>query len=167
MPKYPKMQKFKSNKIPKGLSAATFHKGHPLAMPSLLECAVGIRAYYKGTSLPAPCSKEREAEFFATIKEGGRKQIEAYLHDGESLSNTIAILKGQLDQMEAGLCKHQGSNVGVRMYVEDMYRWCAAAVEGVLTGKEATIMWWMNIASLLELKVIENDDMNGWLGISC
>jgi hypothetical protein len=116
--KYPKMHKFKSTEIPKGLSAAAFHKGHPLAMPSLLECAKGIRAYYKGTSLSAPCSFEREAEFFATVKEGGRKQIEAFLRNGESLSSTIAILTGQLDLMEAGLCKHQGSNVGVRMYIE-------------------------------------------------
>ena len=158
MPKYPEMRKFKSTKVPKGLSAAAMAKGHPNAMPSLLECAMGMRAYYKGTSLPAPCSFEWEAEFFATVKEGGHKQIEAYLRDGESLPSTIAILKGQLDLMAAGLCKHEKSNVGVRIYVKDMYRMCAKAVEGVMTGKD--------IASLLELKVIENDEMNGWFGIS-
>ena len=166
MPKYPKMQKFKSTEIPKGLSAAAFHKGHPLAMPSLLECAMGIRAFYKGTSLSAPCGKERQAEFFAAVKESGHKRIEAFLRDGESLPSTIAILTGQLDLMEEGLRKYEGRDAGERMYLEDMYRWCAKAVEGVMTGKEATIMWWMSIASLLELKVIENDEMNGWLDMN-
>ena len=123
-----------------------------------------LRAFYNGTSIQAPVVPAKMDAFFNNIVTAGERMIIAFLREGNSLAEVKAILKDQMDLMEDGLCrtedKSQTWNVG------DQSAWMAAATAGTEMeddGDHNVVLWFINIASLLRLKVIEHDDNNGWL----
>ena len=121
------------------------------------------RAYYKGSSLP--CLKEDETKFLQTAIKLGHDQIANMLRSKQTLKNIIALLTEQMDRLEEGLRmmeKKNGKKWQAMSYSEWM-KYLSDASLGCLTGDQFMCCWWINIASLLELKAIENDEMNGWL----
>jgi hypothetical protein len=140
-----------------------------LSLDELLEAFSCLRGYYKGTSLVAPVKPGTEKKFQAHIAQLGQKQIVNFLKEGLSLKATGELLKRQLDVLEEGLFReHHRFPPGV----SDTYQqnlWIEAAAEGLknydgskMSGEEATSIWFINIASLLKLNVIKDDDDNGW-----
>jgi hypothetical protein len=128
---------------------------------------LGLRAFYKGTSLQAPVIKSAERDFYEVVIKEGEAQIVSFLREGNSLSQVKAILKGQMDLMEDGLYRTQNAfEVGKEC---DQDAWMAMATAGTEMegpGHTNVIIWFMNIAALLKLGVIANDDNNGWWKMS-
>lgn len=123
-----------------------------------------LRIYYKGTSLEAPVAASGNTKFLHLIKEQTNPFIAGFLRRGHSMAETKAILKGQADLMEAGLCRTE--NQSKRWQEGDQSAWMEAALKGTemeCDGTEGVLKWFLTISSLLKLGVIENDEMNGWL----
>ena len=123
-----------------------------------------LRAFYKGTSLQAPVEPERVDEFHTHIVETAHRQIEKFLRDGMPLDTIKALYKGQMDVIEDGLCRTQKAED--IWTAGDQSAWMEAATAGTEMegdGDLNTILWFVNLAALLELKVVENDNDNGWL----
>lgn len=133
-------------------------------MSATINEIIGFRAFYNGTSLQAPVVPAKMDAFFKHIVAAGAVQIEKFLRAGISLAEIKAILKGQMDLMEDGLFRTQKEeDIGK---VGDQSAWMAAATAGTEMEDDGDLnvfLWFINIASLLKLKVIENDDNNGWL----
>jgi hypothetical protein len=133
-------------------------------MSATINEIIGFRAFYNGTSLQAPVAPAKMDAFFKNIVTAGESLIISFLRDGKSLAEVKAILKGQMDLMEDGLCRTQKeADIGK---VGDQSAWMAAATAGTEMdgdGDLNVILWFINIACLLKLKVIENDNNNGWL----
>ena len=131
-------------------------------MTSMFE-TMKARAYYKGTSLECPI--DNQDKYMTLIIEKGHSQIEKFLRAGETMDNTIKCLTEQLDTMEEGLCyaeKKSGVKWATYSSKNEYMLYLKNASYGALEGDEFLACWWVNIASLLELKVIKNDEMNGW-----
>jgi hypothetical protein len=123
-----------------------------------------LRAFYKGTSLQAPVEPERVDEFHKHIVETAQRQIEKFLRDGMPLATIKALYKDQMDLMEDGLCRTQKAED--IWTAGDQSAWMEAATAGTEMegdGDLNTILWFVNTAALLKLKVVENDNDNGWL----
>ena len=124
----------------------------------------GLRAYYKGTSLQALIQPEQHAEFMTAIKNAANKWIRVGLEQGQSLSQIGAFHKAQMDAMEDGLCRTQAAFPPGFHAADEQTAWCDAAFADLdIKGAAGAVIWFTNIALLLKLKVIENDDSNGWL----
>jgi hypothetical protein len=93
-----------------------------------------------------------------------------FLKAGFKLKEIGELLKAQLDLLEEGLRRESHRFPPGLSDTDQQSLWVEAAVGGsfttelgtVITGKEATASWFINIASLLKLKVIKDDEMNGW-----
>lgn len=123
-----------------------------------------LRAFYKGTSIQAPIAPERLDAFHKHILETAHNQIEKFLRDGMPLAVLKALYKDQMDLMEDGLCRTQ--NAEDIWTTGDQSAWMEAATAGTELegdGDLNTILWFVNTAALLKLKMIENDNDNGWL----
>ena len=127
-----------------------------------VKTCLGLRAYYKGTSLHAPVPSNREEEFHKCIITTGEDLIASELREGKTLSEIKANIKGQMDLMEDGLRRTFPMVLGKG----DEFEWMAKATNGTRLGRNDSlrniIRWFMNIAALLKLKVIDNDNNNGW-----
>ena len=116
-----------------------------------------FRAFYKGTSLETFVIPEKIDAFYKAIVKNVETQIRRFLEQGMSLAEIGAIIKEQLDMMEETLCT-TCPGVG-----EDQNAWLEKATEGMkVSGDQLLVAWFLCVATLLKLKVIENDDMNGW-----
>lgn len=125
----------------------------------------GTRAFYKGTSIQCPYIDDEM--FMKTIIAGANEQILESLKCGESLTELKAYYLDQMNSIEKALCDYHGIYHGVDdvMKGEAVWDWLdeIGKMSGFnVTGRWVLIMWFMNIAALLKLKVIENDDKNGW-----
>lgn len=124
----------------------------------------GLRAYYKGTSLQALVQPEQHADFMTAIKNAANDWIRHGLQQGMSLAQIGAFHKAQLDAMEDGLCRTQAAFPPGLSTGDAQDAWCDAAFADLdMKGAAGAIIWFVNIALLLRLKIIENDDNNGWL----
>jgi len=85
---------------------------------------------------------------------------------GDSLNTQKALYLKQINSIEKALCDYQGIHgVGGVMKDDAVWEWLdeIGKMSGLnVIGKTVLITWFMNIAALLKLKVIENDDKNGW-----
>jgi hypothetical protein len=139
------------------------------SLDQFLTALSGLRGYYKGTSLMAPIEPGTEKKFLAQITHLGQKQILDFLKEGFSLKETGDLLKAQLDVLEEGLCRESHRFPPGMSDTWKQNQWAEAAAAGLrhdggakMSGKDATAMWFFNIASLLKLKRIKDDAMNGW-----
>ena len=123
-----------------------------------------LRAFWNGTSIQAPVAPERLDAFYQRITETAQAQIEKFLRDGMPLAVIKALYKRQMDVMEAGLCRTEDKS---KAWMEgDQSAWMEAATAGTEMegdGDLNCILWFVNTAACLKLKVIENDNNNGWL----
>ena len=126
-----------------------------------------FRAFYKGTSLQAPVYPNKLELFIKTIIEKGEGQILSFMRNGHSISEIKDILTEQMDIMEDGLCRTQDKSLCWKESGSDIQKdWLAKAAAEIKMDGDADFflaLWFMNIAALLKLKVIENDNENGWL----
>jgi hypothetical protein len=127
------------------------------------------RAYYKGTFLAFPTDKPDE--FIKTVEQQAHLLITKELRRGNSLAQIKEWHKGDIDKMENRLCELQRSgkypSTGT---TETHLAWADEAGRGIWSepgdiepSGYATGNWFLTVAILLKLKVIENDEMNGWL----
>ena len=123
-----------------------------------------LRAFWNGTSIQAPVAPHKTEAFFKTITQTAHAQIEKFLRDGMPLDAIKALYKGQMDVMESGLCRTEDKT---KIWMAgDQSAWMEAATAGTEMegdGDLNCILWFINTAACLKLKVIENDDNNGWL----
>jgi hypothetical protein len=142
-----------------------------LSVNELLAAFSGLRGYYKGTSLIAPIEPGTEKKFLAQITQMGQRQIVNFIRaEGLSLNQIGDVLKAQLDVLEDGLCRESHRFPPGMSDTWTQNLWAEAAAAGLrehdgtkMSGKAATAMWFINIASLLKLKRIKDDAMNGWV----
>jgi hypothetical protein len=118
--------------------------------------ATTLFAYYKGT-----CISQISSNNIDKLKKNLTKQIETGLRIGVSLQEQINDYKTQLDHIEKIWYESElkygndKSSKNLRIdYIVNNYGYNIDTI---------TSLWFMNIASLLKLKVIENDDMNGFV----
>ena len=131
------------------------------------EAVTSLRGYYKGTSLVAPVANGREEEFLDHIRTKAHAQITRAMRDGISLADLRAFYKGQMDTIEKNLSDLQDTHFPAGFStLEQQTKWVHAAMAGGdHDGLRGTIIWFLDIACLLELRVIRDDEMNGWLNI--
>jgi hypothetical protein len=115
--------------------------------------ATTLFAYYKGT-----CISQISSNNIDKLKKNLTKQIETGLRMGVSLQEQINDYKTQLDIIEKLWYESElkyGNDENLRIdYIVNNYGCNMDTI---------TSLWFMNIASLLKLKVIKNDDMNGFV----
>ena len=125
----------------------------------------GTRAFYKGTSIQCPYVDTDD--FMKLIHKGSNHVMVESLKADCSLETQKKMYIKQLDAIEEALCKFQGIHgLGNKMKGNDVWKWLdeVGRLSGLnVSGKTLIMLWFMNIAALLKLKVIENDEMNGWL----
>ena len=108
-------------------------------------------AYYKGTPIQMLISVEQAME-------SGREMIKLGLQMGESMETQKKDYKEQLDIMEQELVDAFG--VVERRTLRDVQRLWGDKFESNLS------LWYMDIAALLIMKVIKDDNDNGFLVIN-
>lgn len=131
-----------------------------------LDNHLGLRAYYKGTSLQAPVINRLCQAFHEHVVKNGEAQVVSFLRKGHTLSEIKSLLTEQMDVMEDGLRRTQKAS---DVWKEgDQDAWMAEATAGTSmegSGQINVILWFLNIAALLKLGAIANDNNNGWLMI--
>lgn len=118
--------------------------------------ATTLTAYYKGT-----CISQISSNNIEKLKKNLTKQIETGLRMGISLQEQIKDYKNQLDIIEnlwyEGELKY-GNDENLRIdYIVNNFGYDMDTIISI---------WFINIASLLKLKVIKNDDLNGFVEFS-
>ena len=135
-----------------------------ILMASTIDNLLCLRAFYKGTSLQAPVINSKLIAFHHMVVKNADTMITSFLRNGYMLSKVKEILKGQMDLMEDGLCRTSDATTAWKEIDQDA--WMAKATAGTEmeeNGKMNVMLWFVNIAALLKLKVIQNDENNGWL----
>jgi hypothetical protein len=125
-------------------------------------------ALYKGTAVQYVGVKD--AEFMKTCIKCADDMVVKMLRDGFSLDFVGEQVKKQMDEMEQSMCvaqekdKSNGKFIPYQEILSERYKeWLAEAYSHKMTGEEFIIIWFVNVATLLKLKVVENDNENGWL----
>jgi hypothetical protein len=113
--------------------------------------------YYKGTPFMYDCMLPYEAGM-----KGGKEQIALGLRlSNLSLEEQATIYLAQLDMIENSFVKHSlshGGNITKKVLVK-------VAKEMNMSIDKLYGLWCVNICSLLIMKKLENDDMNGTMVI--
>ena len=129
-----------------------------------------LMMFWNSTGLEAPVEKDKMNDFIKFVKEAADKQIVEFLNDGETLSSTAQILSSQLTSWEKRMIELQkeakwspNRSCGGDEYVAYLNE---VARPSNISGLQMSAIWFINIAALLKMKVIKNDDNNGWLRIS-
>lgn len=128
------------------------------------------RAYYKGTHLAFPTDDSHG--FIKTVEADANWFIVERLRKGESFAYIASDFQRQLNAMEENLCSLQRNNTYPSFgTLKTHLAWADQAGRGVICPPTApsgfaTTCWFLAIAVLLKLKVIENDNDNGWLLIN-
>ena len=128
-----------------------------------------IRAYYKGTSVEGIIGNLGMINYAINL---GNEQIKKMLQNKISIKQIKETLIEELDNMEEMLTieqkTRQDNGTFIRfeqMRFPEYLSYLETASFNTMTGNEFLTRWWTNVASLLKLKAIENDDMNGWMVI--
>ena len=108
--------------------------------------------FFDGTPMEIGVKRENYAAFSKAIKEGGREQIEALLPEFGSKEKVADFLYAQMQHFHNQILK-----ISTHVSEEVLERAWGAK------WKTRRIAWMNNISSLLYLKRIKNDEMNGWV----
>lgn len=118
--------------------------------------ATTLTAYYKGT-----CISQISSNNIDKLKKNLTKQIENGLRMGISLQEQINDYKTQLDIIEKlwyeSELKYGNDESSKNLRIDYIVNNYGYNMDTIIS------LWFMNIASLLKLKVIQNDDMNGFV----
>ena len=149
-------------------SAARLYDGTPIKNSrqqtkalKMMNSALGAYAYYKGTSIR--CVFEEEDLFVKMCIDGAKDQIANMLRGGASLKQIGIIAKIELDKMEEQMCQGKDAKKPQEFSGKDYLDYLSNVSGKEISGVEFMSIWYINIAVLLKLKVIDNDEMNGWL----
>ena len=112
-------------------------------------------AFYKGTRV-APLPPKAVA---AIIKDSATQCLKDFHTLGKTDAEIITILRGQLDHWEQQLCDHQ-ERAGTAGEETTAEKWLSDAW-GV-QWKMTWVLWYINIATLLQLRALDDDDNNGF-----
>ena len=113
---------------------------------------IAILGLYDGTAVAFGQSKSNYPTFAKAIKDGGRLQLAQLLPECGTKEAVADYLQEQMEEMHNKI-------LAISSFVDD----------GVLerawgaNWEHEKILWVVNISTLLHLKRIKNDDMNGWL----
>ena len=118
-----------------------------------------VMAFYKGTGLNVTLIA---GSSFQDEKKDWEKQIVMGLKEGNSMNELKALYQGQLDVME------QIWFDGEEKFGEDIdrrskYMETECSVYKFGNFKKISMMWFINVACLLKLNMIKDDDMNGFV----
>ena len=124
-------------------------------------------AFYKGTSVESPID---DGNMYIRLSiEGAQMQIKCLLKEGYNIQQIKNITIEQLDTMEEGLFVAQQKSKDNGAFVpfneitsEQYYKYLEDSCFGAMKGYEFAFIWFMNVATLLKLKAIQNDNENGW-----
>ena len=114
--------------------------------------AIAILGLYDGTAVAFGQSKSNYPTFAKKIKEGGRLQLAELLPVCGTKEAVADYLQQQMEEMHNKI-------LAISSFSNDEVlerAWGA-------NWEHEKIMWVVNISTLLHLKRIKNDDMNGWL----
>jgi hypothetical protein len=120
--------------------------------------------FYKGTAL---LSEFKRGDPIKVTKQLARDALKGLRELGNTDMGIIALLSGQLNVINDALCEHYGS-FGVTM-TNSIDEYLAPVMEklkeelGVQDPLTVLSMWSMNIAILIEIKFLKDDDMNGYM----
>lgn len=130
-----------------------------------MSTSVKLLMFYKGTGLmsdfqrgdPIKVTKQLAREWLAVLRD-------TYYDDME----IISYLVKQLDTVNDALCEHYGTtsvNVTNSMdeYLGPIMAKVSNEIEWLNTPKDVVAMWSINVATLIELKFLKDDDMNGFM----
>jgi hypothetical protein len=101
---------------------------------------------------------------FSKIIEGTKALIESIVRGGVLLRDVIGSTISHLDEMELKLNQYQAIH-GVGRGVTTPEKWLGGAWGA--DWEMEWVHWFQNIAILIHLKVIKNDEMNGWNIMTC
>jgi hypothetical protein len=125
-------------------------------------------ALYKGTAVTYV--GVNDDEFLKSCIKCADDMVVKMLRDGFSLDFVGEQVKKQMDEMEECMCvaqekdKRNGKFIPFQEISSKEYKdWLSEAYSHKMTGEDFIIIWFVNVATLLKLKVVENDDNNGWL----
>ena len=120
-----------------------------------------LLAFYKGTAWPAICiCQDNQIGFY---EEQAHEMITLGLRQGQSLEDQKQTYKEQLDIMEGLLIEYNSTGKPYGTADDNtIARVCNALEQPKEFARE---FWYLNVGALLELKVIANDNYNGWHNI--
>ena len=115
--------------------------------------------FYKGTVFPVTYKGDN---LYSTFKEIVDEMIVKELRGGATIPELVTCYKKQLDiiENELHLIGNQGNEKKINKGLEQMSK------KFFETTEEINAMWCCNIIALLKFKAIQNDDMNGYIGVS-
>ena len=128
-----------------------------------------LRAFWKGTSLQAFATGAKGcAEFKTKVEHTANKWIEDALRAGTPLAELKATTRETLDGQELALCANKHKYPVGLITGAKVIQWCADAGKlcGMADGEMFYMLWFINIAIALRLKVVEDDNDHGWLAVS-
>jgi hypothetical protein len=165
---YPLVKKNPSQFFDKIDSAARVYDGTPIKnlrqqtkALKMLHAALGTYAYYKGTSIK--CAYEEEELYLKMSIAGANEMITKMLRRGASLKEIGILTKNEIDKMEEYLCQAPNAKRMAEFSFKDYMDYLSNASGGKFSGIDFMTHWFVNVGVLLKLKVIDNDEMNGWL----
>ena len=115
--------------------------------------------FYKGTAFPLGIIGKNICKdlFMKTAN----IMIVAGLQNGHSIEEQKVHYKKQLDKMESELCKLSGgkrlNNKQTKSVIDTLSKRMNMSIDAIST------LWYLNVSALLKLKVIEDDNMNGFI----
>jgi len=127
----------------------------------MLHTALGTYGYYKGTSIH--CIYKDEAGYVKKCSDAANTLITILLRSGKNLKFIGERTKERMDELEEYLCQAPDSKRTVEFSGKDYLDYLSNASGGKHSGEEFAFLWYVNMTVLLKLKVIDNDEMNGWL----
>jgi hypothetical protein len=114
---------------------------------------VRLYGFYDGTPMVLCTTKERYPALASHIKEQGREQVKKIMSGlGKTKEEVADALEQQLIKMHTAIL-----DISPEVSNEVMEKAWGNEWEKCRT------LWMLNISSLLYLKRIKNDDMNGWM----
>jgi len=117
-----------------------------------------LLAFYKGTPWPTSCIRDKN--MIGHFQKLSHEMITTGLRMGISLDTQKQDYLTQLNKFESTLIKH--SSTGQAGGIAGPNSIKKVCEELGMDEKTITSLWYLDVGALLELKVIENDNMNGW-----
>jgi hypothetical protein len=124
-----------------------------------------LRAFYKGTCFPLILKNLSEGEWKACCKNWDDFIVDT-MKDGISLQDIGDYATRQMDGFAKWLNDIQKEHPEWKTHPErnELERLCQTQFGMDL--KKVQVLWYGDVYTLLKLKRIQDDDMNGWLGMT-
>ena len=129
-------------------------------LDALLNHKVILSAYYKGTSMTLTFNNKQKCDEFKQICES---QILLGLRTGVSIPTQIADYFEQLNLMEQYLFDDERVYGSPLTKKEEKKYELRFSTRFNMNMEKFQSLWFANVASLLKLKQLKDDDMNGFM----